>query len=403
MRNARTCYISDDQCTTDGHCYTLPDGRVVCNTHYQRWYRLGDPEAVTRKKTPKKEIEAWVARLLAADDDECWPWPFRRQATRSVNYGDIGVWRGTTAPRALLRLAKGDPPDESYVACHKPECTEKPLCVNPNHLYWGTQLRNMADKVVDGTWIHGSRVWTAAVSDDVAQAIWNASGTRDSIGLRFGVTRHVVNGIKEGRTYPGVDRSKPAGSGKHASRLNDEMGKAIIPDPRPQLTIAREWKIGVATVNGIKHGTLLPHLDRTNVVIHQRGGPERKLDDQKSQAIIDDGRTNNVIAEDYGVSEHTVWALKHGHVRKHLDRTNVVIHEPARPKGISGAVTKGHKLDIEKAQAIYDDGRKTKEIATAFGVSEGMVQRIKAGKSWKNIDRSKPPGWRGRPEERGAA
>lgn len=326
----RKCYISDEDCTADGYTSMLPDGRIVCNTHYGRWNRHGDPEhKPSRKVTRRGEIDKWVAKMLAANDDECWLWPFDTlQADWSPSYGKIGKWGNTTAPRAVLMLSKGAPPNPDYHACHLPRCKGKPLCVNPRHLRWGSPTENAADKQIDGTIVWGERHWAASTDNVTAQAIWDAEGTRKEITERFGVSRSVVAAIKEGRRWPGIDRSKPAG-GTRRGKVTREMAIAIIPDDRDQTVIGRDYGIAASTVSNIKNGIIHPDLDRSNVALNKPGGGKNR---------------------------------------------------------------KGRSLDLERAQQIYDDDRPTPMIAKAFGVTNGMVDRIKDGLAWPGVDRSHPPG-----------
>jgi len=74
--------------------------------------------------------------------DSCWLWTARGRCG-SLGYGQF--WLGykdgkTTAHRAAWILTFGDPKD-LYVL-HK---CDNPLCVNPDHLFLGTQQDNVRD------------------------------------------------------------------------------------------------------------------------------------------------------------------------------------------------------------------------------------------------------------------
>lgn len=90
----------------------------------------------------------WLARFCSRVDvkgrAECWTWT---GATKRSGYGQFSAGHRTmNASRWSWVFANGEVPDGMHVL-HR--CDE-PACVNPNHLFLGTHLDNMRDKVAKG-------------------------------------------------------------------------------------------------------------------------------------------------------------------------------------------------------------------------------------------------------------
>jgi hypothetical protein len=84
-----------------------------------------------------------VARFWSYVDkrgaDECWPWI--GAATNGRGY--IGIGRKTLrATRYMWQLAHGEALDASKKICH---ACDNPICVNPAHLWVGSQFDNVQD------------------------------------------------------------------------------------------------------------------------------------------------------------------------------------------------------------------------------------------------------------------
>lgn len=116
-------------CSVDG-CNRKACARNMCRRHYDRWRRYGDTNS--RRRERPDDVWGWVRKTRG-----CWLWIGPGQ-----EYGVIDVdgvrWR---AHRYIWTITQGPIP-EGAILCHT---CDRPLCVNPAHLYVGTAQTNADD------------------------------------------------------------------------------------------------------------------------------------------------------------------------------------------------------------------------------------------------------------------
>jgi hypothetical protein len=100
--------------------------------------------------SPAERFWRYVER---GDAEACWPWKelSRHEFGYGISYA-LGV-PGQRAHRVSWQLAYGPIPDGLHV-CHR---CDNPPCVNPAHLFLGTNADNVADKIAKGRWRVGPR------------------------------------------------------------------------------------------------------------------------------------------------------------------------------------------------------------------------------------------------------
>lgn len=197
------------------HKGPLPNGATVRQTCGNRncvrpdHLVLGKPGPVKRStedrfwdKVDKDGPVPFHAPLLGP----CWVWT----ASCSHGYGQLctklggGKQERLLAHRLSWELHRGAVPDGMFV-CH--HC-DNPPCVNPAHLFLGTNTDNMRDASAKGR-LHGSgltgeRHPSSKLTVSQVKAIRNDPRPRSEIALAYRVHYNTVALIKRGHTWASV-------------------------------------------------------------------------------------------------------------------------------------------------------------------------------------------------------
>jgi hypothetical protein len=232
----------------------------LCNKHWRRNKKYGSPVAtqnptLTRGMSNEVRFNHYVVRK-----DGCWGW---KGSKDQDGYAKIYITRNgervtTVASRLSWELVHGKIP-EGLLICHK---CDNPTCTNPKHLFLGSTLDNMRDKIQKGR-------------------------------LR------VAHGADSG----------------HA-KLTEAQVIEILLDPRPYSEVAYDYNVTTFTVRDIKKRRSWTYLENVEVSRRGKGGNKgekrwnAKLTEDAVREIRSSSERNYILAQQYGVTQSTIGDIK---------------------------------------------------------------------------------------------
>lgn len=163
-----------------------------------------------KKKYRKKTLmERFLRSFSKEEGSSCWNWllhldrdGYGHMTIRYEN-GDI---LNKKSHRMAYSLLVGEVPDGMSV-CHK---CDNPKCVNPDHLFLGTQQDNMNDKQNKNRHHFGEKHPMAKLKEEDVSSIKfkaNSGSTHDSIAKEYGVCRQTISRIVSGSGWANLDES----------------------------------------------------------------------------------------------------------------------------------------------------------------------------------------------------
>lgn len=165
-----------------------------------------------RRLNPQKsKTELWISYFLTrfTKTDACWIWKGSSRNKSSL-YGSIRKGNLTyAAHRVSFAIFHRKSPDGLHV-CHK---CDNPRCVNPDHLFMGTDKDNMQDASLKGRLITGNNHPRAKIDESKALEIFRMwtprkNGTK-SLSKKLGISRQIIGSIINGYRWRRVTGMAP--------------------------------------------------------------------------------------------------------------------------------------------------------------------------------------------------
>lgn len=181
-------------------CFTVAVGKGLCPKHLAR-FKTHNTLLPTKVQYHGLSVQERFMKYVEKTES-CWIWV---GYTNDTGYGALNV---EGSPKLSHRLSwtffKGEIPEGAYV-CHK---CDTPNCVNPDHLFLGTQQDNMADMDTKGRRRYGVSLgenhgYSKLSNEDVMfiknYPKYHGSGVK--LAKKFNISATNISDIRNGKTW----------------------------------------------------------------------------------------------------------------------------------------------------------------------------------------------------------
>lgn len=157
--------------------------------------------------------QQYILDRVVIDSNGCWIWQPKKRFNRGVKNGSRGYGyskfdgKMELAHRFSFKAFKGPIPEGTLI-CHHCDVTD---CVNPDHVFSGTEKDNMQDKVLKGraNMKAGDNRSSMTVEKVIElRGLRQEGATFRALGERYGITDVSARHIAIGLTWAHVSQQK---------------------------------------------------------------------------------------------------------------------------------------------------------------------------------------------------
>lgn len=142
--------------------------------------------------------ERFYSKFIVNSENGCWEWAANRFPK---GYGCFKLnGKSNAAHRISYKIHVGEI-KERMVICHK---CDNPCCVNPNHLFMGTQKENLQDRNLKGRSIKGHKNGRCILTEKdipIIKSLLKEKIDQRDIAKKFGVAQTTISSIKLNKSW----------------------------------------------------------------------------------------------------------------------------------------------------------------------------------------------------------
>lgn len=219
------------------------------------------------KQIDDRLVELFKRKFVEAGPNECWEW---LASKNSWGYGIMCQNRKQVQTQWLAHRISYEhfvgPIPEGMLVCHT---CDNPGCVNPSHLFLGSNADNIADRQAKGRGVVGERGGNSKLTEAQAREIiarYRAGESPRTLGPEYGITHNSAWHIITGRTWPHLKDENSKTSTGWNTPLTEADALEIIAlrhQGQSRKEIAAKFSINANSVSRICSGARWGHLQRT--------------------------------------------------------------------------------------------------------------------------------------------
>jgi len=186
------------------HCGCGQRTKIARQTDARRGHVKGEPLRYLKGHHTRNSIlqRAFARHVTPGAPDECWAW--HGWTDSGYGYGRVKAHGASWQAHRLSWTVHHGPIPDGLCVCHT---CDNPICVNPAHLFLGTQADNVADMIHKGRRVNlvGEKNGKSKLTwDDVCEIRrLYATGecSQPALGRQFGVCHSTIGRIVRGEYW----------------------------------------------------------------------------------------------------------------------------------------------------------------------------------------------------------